>query len=74
MKKIASYLPEKWRGAVYSVLGTVTALELIWGFMPTDYSLKMLGTLNVLGFGMAALNTEVTEVAQTKLPFRKQKQ
>lgn len=53
----ASWLPEKVRAIVYSVLFTALLLEGVWDLVPEVLEGKVLKTLSVLGFGMATLNT-----------------
>lgn len=45
---------------VYSVLGTVIALEGIFDLVPEGAQTKILQALAVLGFGLAASNTNKT--------------
>jgi len=54
---IASYIPYRIRGVIYSLLATAILLELIWNLVPDVIDGKVQATINVLGFGMAALNT-----------------
>lgn len=56
-RNIAGWLPEKVRTAIYSVLATAWALEEIWDLIPEAMEGKLLKTLSILGFGMAAINT-----------------
>jgi hypothetical protein len=53
-------IPAKYRKAVYSVLGTVIALEGIFDLVPEGAQTKILEALAVLGFGLAASNTNKT--------------
>lgn len=61
-RSAASFIPSKWRGAIYSALATVTLLEQVWDVVPPVLEGKSLATLNILGFGMAALNARTTDV------------
>lgn len=56
-RTLASIIPTKIRTAIYSILASMTLLELIWDVVPDPIEGKVLATLNVLGFSMAALNT-----------------
>lgn len=49
-------LPGKARQAIYSVLGTLVALEAIFDVLPDLWEGKVLAALSVLGFGLAAGN------------------
>jgi len=53
---IAKLLPPRVRQAVYVILATCVGLELIWDVFPAVVESKVLGTLTVLGFGMATAN------------------
>jgi hypothetical protein len=56
LNSIASYLPPKIRAAVYSVLAAVILLQQIWHIIPERYDGKIIASLSVLGFSMAAVN------------------
>lgn len=60
-KKIADWLPAKARAAVYSVLGALVALEVVWDLVPSPLEGKLLSTLTVLGFGLAFSQTPIRE-------------
>ena len=55
--KIADYLPARARAVIYVVLGTAIALEAVWDLVPQVLEGKVLATLSVLGFGLAASQT-----------------
>ena len=61
MNNPATYVPAKYRQIIYTVLGTVIALEAIFDLVPDMWEGKALQALAVLGFGMAVSNTN-TEV------------
>lgn len=50
-------IPARYRQAVYSVLGTLYALELIFDVVPEGTQTKALAALAVCGFTLAASNT-----------------
>ena len=50
-------IPAKYRQAVYSVLGTLVGLEAIFDLIDDGPEAKILAALTVLGFGLAASNT-----------------
>lgn len=52
--KIADLLPARVRQIIYTVLGTLIALELIWDVLPSGLEGRVLQTFSVLGFGLAA--------------------
>ena len=56
---IATYLPAKVRRVIYVVLGTAVGLEAVWDVVPDVLEGKLLATLSVLGFGLAASQTKV---------------
>jgi hypothetical protein len=56
LNNIASYLPPKVRATVYTILATAILLEAVWDILPQPFEGKVLATLSVLGFGMAAVN------------------
>lgn len=56
MITLAQMIPAKWRRAIYSILGTVVALEAIFDVVPAGWESKILATLVVFGFGTAAVN------------------
>lgn len=60
-RTIASYLPAKVRGAIYSLLGTAYLLELIFHFMSAWWESKVLAAAGVLGFSLAAGNTPTAD-------------
>ena len=53
---IAKLLPPRVRQAVYVILATAVGLELIWDVFPAVVESKVLGSLTVLGFGLATAN------------------
>lgn len=57
IQNLASYIPAKVRQWIYSVLAALIALELVWDLIPAGWESKILGTIVVLGFGMAAANS-----------------
>ena len=59
--KLADLLPPKVRKAVYLVLGTAVGLEAVWDLVPAVLEGKVLNTLVVFGFGLAAANTSKPE-------------
>jgi hypothetical protein len=56
-RNIASYVPTKLRAFIYSLLATAFLLEGIWDLVPEALEGKALKSAAVLGFTMAALNT-----------------
>lgn len=56
MKNLAQMIPAKWRTWIYSILGTLVALEAIFDVVPDGLQSKLMAVLVVLGFGTAALN------------------
>jgi hypothetical protein len=56
LNNLAGWLPPKVRATVYTVLATLTLLEAVWDLLPQPFEGKVLATLSVLGFGMAAVN------------------
>jgi hypothetical protein len=54
---MASYLPPKARRVIYSLLGLLTTLELIWDVVPDGWETRLVLTAGAFGFGMAAVNT-----------------
>jgi len=56
IRSIASFIPQRARAAIYSVLGALVLLEAVWDILPEPFEGKILKTLSVLGFGMAAVN------------------
>ena len=57
MKNLAQSIPVRWRQAIYSVLGTLVALEAIFDLVDDNWEGKILSALAVLGFGVAFGNT-----------------
>lgn len=55
-RTLAQSIPAKARAAVYSVLATLVALEVVWDVVPDVLEGKLLGSFVVLGFGVSALN------------------
>lgn len=53
---IRDLIPARWRQAIYTVLGTVYALELVFDLVPAGLESQILAALAVLGFGLAAGN------------------
>lgn len=60
-RTLASIIPPTARLWIYSILATLVLLEMIWDIIPNLIEGKVLASLSVLGFGMAALNTGDTE-------------
>jgi hypothetical protein len=60
MNAIASYLPPKVRATIYAVLATLIGLEAVWDMINGEWESKIIATLAVLGFGMAAVNATPT--------------
>lgn len=58
MKSVAQYLPARVRLGVYTVLGLAVGLEMIWDLVPGPLEGKILASLTVFGFGLAAANTK----------------
>jgi len=56
--KLAQAIPPKVRHAVYSILATLYGFELVLDMIPPGVEAKVLGILAVLGFGVAASNTD----------------
>ena len=59
MKTIAEFIPSRIRGAIYALIGTYLLLDPIWNITPDGYQGKLTATLGVLGFGLAAANTNL---------------
>jgi len=59
MKTIAEFIPSKFRGVIYSLIGSYMALDLIWNLTPDAYDGRVTATLGALGFALAALNTDL---------------
>ena len=57
MKKFAEYIPVRFRQVIYTVLGSIVALEAIFDVIPAGAEAKILQALVVLGFGVALGNT-----------------
>lgn len=55
-KTLAQAIPTRYRTVLYSVLAALIGLELVWDLVPDVLEGKLLGSLAVLGFGVAALN------------------
>jgi len=55
---IAKLLPPRARFAIYSVLATAHAVEAIWDVVPAGVETRVMQTLAVLGFGLAAGNVK----------------
>ncbi len=60
-RTVASYIPAKVRGVIYTVLGLAIALESIWGVVPEPIEAKVVATFSALGFTMAVLNTDMSK-------------
>lgn len=56
VQNVASFIPAKFRAAIYTALGTLILLEGIWDVLPEPFEGKVLATLGALGFGVAAIN------------------
>lgn len=54
---IADLLPAPVRKAIYLSLATAYGLEAVWDVVPEALEGRLLLTLGVLGFGLAAANT-----------------
>ena len=54
---VAQMIPEKVRQAIYAVLPTLVALELLFDLIPAGVETKIVGVLVILGFGTAFANT-----------------
>jgi len=66
MKKLAEMIPAKWRKRIYTVLYVASGVELAldavdWGLVDDVTQGKVLTLLGLLGFGMAAANTNKKE-------------
>ena len=57
---IQDLLPAKVRRIIYILVGTVMGLEAILDLIPAGVESKVWGVLGVLGFGLAAGNTNTT--------------
>jgi hypothetical protein len=55
-RTLAQAIPDRVRTAVYSILAAAIGLELVWDIIPDVAQGKVLSSLSVLGFGVAALN------------------
>jgi len=55
---IAKLLPAKIRLAIYSVLSAAFLIEAIWDVVPAGVETRVMQTLAVLGFGLAAGNVD----------------
>lgn len=53
---IRDLIPARARQVVYTVLGTLYALELVFDLIPAGTESQVLAALAVLGFGLAAGN------------------
>lgn len=58
---IAELLPPKVRRIIYVILSTVFALELVWDAIPAALEGRLLQSLAVLGFVLAASNVNTKE-------------
>ena len=56
LNNIASWLPPKVRATVYTILATLILLEQVWDLLPDAWDGKVVASLSILGFGMAAVN------------------
>jgi hypothetical protein len=56
-QQVASLIPAKIRGVIYTLIGVAVALEAIWDLVPDVLEGKVLTSLTVLGFGVALGNT-----------------
>jgi hypothetical protein len=54
---IANLLPARVRKGVYVGLATAFGIEAVWDVLPEGLEGRILLTLGVLGFGLAAGNT-----------------
>lgn len=69
VKDVASFIPAKARAAIYTILGTLILLEMVWDLLPEPFEGKILKTLSILGFGLAVANTpEPSEGPQLVIP------
>jgi len=60
VKNLAQAIPPRIRQTLYSVIGTLIALEAIFDLVASDWETKIVAALAVLGFGTAALNVEAS--------------
>jgi hypothetical protein len=58
---IRDLIPAKYRKLIYSLLATGYALELIFDVIPEGTQTKLIQALAVLGFTLAAGNTDKQE-------------
>ena len=58
---IADLIPAAARRIVYLALGALVGLETVWDVVPDVLEGKVLATLTVLGFGLAAANTNTPD-------------
>lgn len=63
---LAQAIPPNIRAAIYSILVTLNAIELVldasgYGLIPEGPQAVVLGILGVLGFGLARANTSTTD-------------
>lgn len=54
---LATRIPIKVRQTVYTVLGALYAVELVWDVIPEPWEGKVIATFTALGFGVAFANT-----------------
>lgn len=54
---LAQAIPVKVRTAIYSILPTLVALELLFDWIDSDIEAKVFGVITILGFGTALSNT-----------------
>jgi len=54
---IRDLIPAKARKVIYTLLATGYALEAIFDVVPAGTETRLVAALTVLGFGMAAVNT-----------------
>jgi hypothetical protein len=64
LNNIAAFLPPKIRATVYTVLATLILLEAVWDLLPQPFEGRLLASLSILGFGMAAVNATPTPTPQ----------
>lgn len=55
--RLAQAIPRRWRVGIYSTLFALHGFELIWDLVGPELESKLLATVSLLGFGIAASNT-----------------
>lgn len=59
---LADLLPARVRKAIYLTLASAYGLEAVWDFVPEGLEGRILLSLGVLGFSLAAANTPKPKV------------